>query len=553
MRVRSGLGLAAFAVPASAAVALVVRFGVDVPNWDEWLFVPFLERVAHGEATLGDWLAPHNDHVVLVPRVLLAGLAFTFGWNIWFGLFASLLFAAGTTLTLWRLSRPAAGSPSLLLAGDGATALLLFSLVQVENWLWGMQSAWFLANLCVALALVALRPSESPPSVRRIALAAGACLVATLTTAQGPFAWLAMVPLVAWGSGRVRERRGAIVAWLCLTLAAWILLLVSMREARHASSTEEAFARSARGGAVLLRSSGRAPRSCSRPGRGPRGPARSRRFSRLGVVGLRHDRSAALPWCSLGAFGMMVAAATALGRVGFGLDYALTSRYTTNAVLVWIAAWHLARLRLQDLRPRAARATTLALLAGLVVGLGATSRWATLIANTTRLSLSGAKACLELGNLLEPTRLNEGPMIYLYMHPAGARRRFDTLVEMGVRQARPRPSFDRTADGRLGMITPPPRLALENETVTGWTVVEDPEHPPILLLSANDGRSFVAAQQLVEGVSPLGASVRFRTRTVAEWEIPLGANGPGPDTATVSAWRFDPGPNRISRLASRTP
>jgi hypothetical protein len=531
-----------------------VRFGVDVPNWDEWLFVPFLERVAHGEATLGDWLAPHNDHVVLVPRVLLAGLAFTFGWNIWFGLFASLLFAAGTTLTLWRLTRTAAGSPSLLLAGDAATALLLFSLVQVENWLWGMQSAWFLANLCVALAHLALRPSESPPGVRRIALAAGACLVATLTTAQGPFAWLAILPLVAWGSGRVRERGGAIVAWLGLTLAAWMLLLVSMRQARHASSTEEA-----------LRDPLAAARFFFALLGAPLAPAPDLAVALgvllflavlgLGVVGLRHDRSAALPWCSLGAFGMMVAAATALGRVGFGIDYALTSRYTTNAVLVWVAAWHLARLRLQDLRPRAALATTLALLAGLLVGLGATSRWAIEIANTTRLSLSGAKACLELGNLLEPTRLNEGPMIYLYMHPAGARRRFDTLVEMGVRQARPRPSFDRTADGRLGLITSPPRLGapLASETVAGWTVVEDPEHPPILLLSANDGRSFVAAQQLVEGGSPLGARVRFRNRTVAEWEIPLGANGPRPDGGPVSAWRFDPGPNRISRLASGTP
>ena len=91
MRVRSVLGLAAFVAPAAAAALFVVRFGVDVPAWDEWLFVPFLERVAHGQATLDDWLAPHNEHVVLVPRLLLAGLAFTFGWNIWFGLLAGLL------------------------------------------------------------------------------------------------------------------------------------------------------------------------------------------------------------------------------------------------------------------------------------------------------------------------------------------------------------------------------------------------------------------------------------------------------------------------------
>jgi hypothetical protein len=252
----------------------------------------------------------------------------------------------------------------------------------------------------------------------------------------------------------------------------------------------------------------------------------------------------------------MVAAATAMARVGFGIDYALTSRYTTNAVLVWVAAWHLWRLRLQDLRPPVARASTWVLLTALLVGLGGTTPWAIEAARFTRLTLSGGKACLELGALLEPTPLDEGPMIYLYMHPAGARRRFTTLVDLGVRRAPPRPAFDRAGDARLGLISPGPSVGAapaENDTVAGWTLVEDRESPPILLLSTNDGRSFVAAQQLVDGVSPLGVRVRFRTKVTAEWEVPLGRNGPRPGSGPVSAWRFDPRTNVISRLAGQAP
>ena len=130
--------------------------------------------------------------------------------------------------------------------------------------------------------------------------------------------WL---PLVAWGSGRARQRRGAIVVWLC----------------PHRRGLGPVVRRHARG----------SPRA---PPRTPvRDPLAAVRFFLgllgaplasapdlamalgvlllgavlvLGVAGLRGHQALALPWCSLGAFGMMVAAATALGRVGFGVDYA---------------------------------------------------------------------------------------------------------------------------------------------------------------------------------------------------------------------------------------
>jgi hypothetical protein len=535
------------------AVALVARFGVDIPNWDEWLFVPFLERVAQGQATLGDWLAPHNEHVVMVPRLLLVALAFTFGWNIWLGLAGGLLFAALTVLTLRRLSRSSAGPVPLHLAADLATALLLFSLVQWENWLWGMQSAWFLANLCFVLALAALRPGNVPPRPRRIALAAALCLVATLTTAQGPFSWLALLPLVTWGGGR---RIRPLAAWLCLTAAAWAMLFVGLRHARH-GPTAEALWREPLAVAQFFLALLGAPLAPSSPPAVALGALLLTALLGLASGGLRgQDRSRSLPWCVLGAFGVMIAAATAVSRVGFGVEYALSSRYTTNAVLVWVGVFHLARLRLHALAPRVAWGSTIALLAALSAGLVSTGRAAVESANAEYLWRSGGKACLELGALLEPTRLNDGSMLYLFMRPAAARKRFETLVALGVRRARPRPAFEWAGDPRLGLLTRAPKAgtaAPDTLVAAGFVAVEDTSHPPILLLSVTDGRSFVAAQQLVEGVSPLGIRVRFRSPAVAEWEVPLGANGPEPRGGAVSAWRFEPFPNVIRRLGSALP
>ena len=146
-------------------------------------------------------------------------------------------------------------------------------------------------------------------------------------------------------------------------------------------------------------------------------------------------------------------------------------------------------------------------------------------------------------------------MLYLFMRPAGARKRFSTLVDLGVRQARPRPTVESASDAHLGLMTRAPRADAptpDAEIAAGWAVVEDRGHPPLLLLSVNDGRSFVAAHQLVEGVSPLGVRVRFRSRDVAEWEVPLAENGPRV-LGAVSAWRFDPAANVITRLGSAAP
>ena len=527
-----------------------------MPFWDEWLFVPFLEKVAHGQATLDDWLAPNNEHVVLVPRILLAGLAFTLGWNLWFGMAASLLFATATALLLRRLSRSADSQGPLLLAADLATALLVFSLVQWENWLWGMQSAWFLVNLCVAVALLALRPGSASPPPRRIAVAAAACLVATVTIGQGPFSWIALLPLVAWAPGGARARVVRVASWLGLSLAAFGLLLLGLRQIRHPPAAEAALCDPLAVVQFFFVLLG-APLGPDSDVAAWLGALLLVTVLVLGFASVRGaDRVAALPWCALGAFAGMVAAATAVSRFSKGLDYALSSRYATNAVLLWIAAWQLTRLRLLHLPRPVARAATGALLTALCAGLFVTSRGAISSANAEYLRRSAAKACLELGALLEPTRLNDGSRLYLFMRPAGVPQRLARLVELGVRKTRPHPTFVRTGDGRAGVLTRASSAdagTRGGETVAGWVMVEDRDHPPVLLLSANEGRSFIAALQVVAGVSPFGIHVRFNSPSVAEWEVPLEANGPRPHAQPVSAWRFEPGRNVISRLAGATP
>ena len=73
------------------------------------------------------------------------------------------------------------------------------------------------------------------------------------------------------------------------------------------------------------------------------------------------------PWYALAAYPVLCAAATAYGRGGFGVDQALTGRYTTIASLAWVAAAGLAAGRLSRHTRPLTRTQTRAVVAGAIV------------------------------------------------------------------------------------------------------------------------------------------------------------------------------------------
>ena len=85
-----GLGL-----PVFLCFNFIYRFGVDVPFWDQWELVPFLDLWASGTLSLGDLFSQHNEHRIFFPRLIMLLLAAATGWNsraeMWFNF--SLLLA----------------------------------------------------------------------------------------------------------------------------------------------------------------------------------------------------------------------------------------------------------------------------------------------------------------------------------------------------------------------------------------------------------------------------------------------------------------------------
>lgn len=170
--------------------SLVWRYGNATPFWDQWdaeaafLYLPWI----NGQMEWADWLRAHNEHRILLPRILLIGLFELNGrdWNplLQMTVNAILHVLALTLLLLW-LGRTLDKRARLVLWGAGLLTLLppfghqsvlegiqsayyfffLFSFIHLHSmavdevfgwrWLWGLISG-ILSYLSLASGAVTL-------------------------------------------------------------------------------------------------------------------------------------------------------------------------------------------------------------------------------------------------------------------------------------------------------------------------------------------------------------------------------------------------------------
>lgn len=344
--------LLAAALPFAYLLYKVAHFGYYFPYWDAWEFVPFLEHAYAGQLSLGDLGVQHNEHRPFFPRLLMLVLARLTHWNVGAELTASIACATLTFGILFALAlrtRPAASArPWWMLP---LLSWFVFSWVQMENWVWGWQVAVFMSVLAVAAGVALLAPNPYDP--RRVAGAAALGVVASWSFANGLVYWFALVPMF-WGREKGGRQRGVYtVGWLVCALVVIQLYLYGYQKPDVSPSFSAVLENPGAFVSYILTMLG-APaigiftRLTWHGGYTPEVSPVSALpgfvalcvFALWSVRALQAERTPyyrLAPWFALALYVGGSAVITAAGRVGFGLDHALTSRYTTITNLFWIA------------------------------------------------------------------------------------------------------------------------------------------------------------------------------------------------------------------------
>ena len=338
---------AVVALPAVLSAWMVAHFGVDVPFWDEWTIATFLQRIDDGTLTFAALFAQHNEHRMLVPRIvqLLAALTGTWDTRVGMWLTQGLLVAmmAGC-VTLWRpTTRPRYSSWMLL--SLSLVSLILFSPAQHQNLFWGFQFSFYIPAACLlASTIVAAAPAIGLG--RALTLIAILSSVATFSLFPGLMTWPlgAASVLLVRGHPR-RDDWWKWCGWAACCGGVILAYFLNYEPPPAVPSVWPALGdpRTLAGGVAACIGAfmgvGAQPVALAIV----TGAAIAGSFLSL-VATLWRRRAdaplvaAAAPWIVMGSFGLLTAIAIAIGRVGYGYVALVESRYAafTGWILIGI-------------------------------------------------------------------------------------------------------------------------------------------------------------------------------------------------------------------------
>ena len=555
-----------YLIPVVLLIGFVANFSVNVPIDDEWRLANLFEKIATGNVNFNDFWALHSNHRILFPKIIIAVLAFASQWNINYQLCLSIGLAVITFIAMYSLS-----SMQVKNAGDNLwhlanilTCILLCSLVQYENWLWGFQLAWFLVNLCFVSAVYALLSNHKLLPYIKISIAAVFCFIASFSLAQGLLSWLAAIPAVVAIEGNVAQKRKRLIVWMLLFVATCAIYSIDYHPSRKTSIISllnkplvviDYFLSLL--GSPIVRLSGISALV---------GLLIFGIFLFLAVhfvIKISEHREA-LPWLSIGLFSVLSALFITAGRAEFGAIQAIeSSRYTTNSILLLIAL-----VQLGQLFVRGKIATTnrnykvvYRLLAGLLIGIIIVNSGQAIAQSRSALVYKqGAQDCLQLINYLEPSDFfNDSPESCLRVLSKKTwlvREGALILDKIGWRKFAKNVVFISNPEKVYGYLDQPQIsdkfLTVKKNAVVkaaGWAVFPDNlKQPNIVLLSVGDKQSFFANGYVNSDSPDIAKTLKSQVYSNARWAVDLSAHNLPIAQTEIKAWVYNPVDNQFVRL-----
>ncbi len=415
-------------VPMVHVTCLVRHYGVEVPTLDDWAMAPLIVKAQTGQLTFADIFAQQQEARTVLPKLIFILSAAQGHWDVrdqmMLGVVSCWLTAAGIFVLL-RRSGLGLGAVTICF---WLSVLALFSLAQYELWIFASGFPSFLPALFLVAGLVAIGARLS--TGWKFFICAALAAASSFTLPHGLLAWALTFPVLLL-TQRVPRRRSWLACWLgtcavCAAIYFWDYQKPAYLPdfAPPVSPLEYArfFLEFLGGGlAYALK---------DQPGlaAGIFGTVQLALCLFAVVFALRRFRDRVFlaqvaPWFALALYAFGSAFLAALGRVGFGADYALASRYVPFSLYLTIALIALLAIIASEImktRP-STLARALALSICLVLAVGYLVPYKTCSANTLFFLRSlSAKARLARGAVLFSPVLDTSEVIRKTAYPDNA-------------------------------------------------------------------------------------------------------------------------------------
>jgi hypothetical protein len=179
-----------FLLPISFGFFNVMKYGVNVTNWDEWNgVIGFVDKALHNGIHLADFFAQHNEHRIFFPRLVFFINGTLGSMNSKFLMYISwLLMTISYGIILVYLNKSTGSISNLKKIFTGILiGLICFNIAQFENILWGFQLAWFMIVFFAILSFWFFYLSYLNNSNRYFIFSIVSAIIASMSSAQGLF------------------------------------------------------------------------------------------------------------------------------------------------------------------------------------------------------------------------------------------------------------------------------------------------------------------------------------------------------------------------------
>jgi hypothetical protein len=334
---------------------LILKYGVDFIDWDQWEIAGFFAKVAQGSLSPADLFVQQAEYRQFFPNLIFISLGWITHWNIKYEMLVSLLLACLVAFNVYRLSQiTVRGSRSGLLFLALVSNLLIFSPAQFENWLLGEQIIYFIPVVCLTTCLRVAHSQTNP--LTKLILCMLLATISTFSSANGIICWLVVPPVLIFAYETQAKRLYYGVAWaigLGLNFAGY---LYGYHQPPYSPSLFAALHDPLRGLMFFLTLLG-APLVTSQrlmPAPIVVGAALAALFAAAWVYVFKFAdnpelRRRALVWLMLGSYSILTITVVTLARFGMGMRQALASRYTTFSIYLLISLCYLVPLIVADL------------------------------------------------------------------------------------------------------------------------------------------------------------------------------------------------------------
>ena len=342
-------------IPALALGFLLWKYGVNCPFMDEW-DTPGLDLVQFnlGELNFERLIRQHNESRKFFPRLLFIYLSQSV-WNPRIGMLFSLLLSCLTTFNIYHLSKLTLKNSVTRTVCVILASMLIFNPLQWENWLWGLQMITFVPIAAITSALVIIF-ARNPLIVKLIASAALATL-ATFSFANGIISWVVIFPALYLVASKNRRSVLITAGWLLFFSANVAVYFHDYHSPEHHPSFMDALAIPFQSIAYYLSFLG-SPLGIHQLGLNQilgLGICLLIALSGLYLFINRHLFARLLPWMSILSYTLISGALTTAGRVGFGVDQSLASRYVTFSTYGVVPLIYIVTIVVRDIKTRSSK------------------------------------------------------------------------------------------------------------------------------------------------------------------------------------------------------